>query len=93
MARWPATIATWTSRRYYLYVRRYWPCAWYEVEAKDGRVLHLEAQEDPFALEFTVPPLATLTLGLTRDQLIPLGAGNGLAVGWEGRTLELEALG
>ncbi len=76
---------------YYLYARRYWPCAWYEVEAKDGRVLHLEAQEDPFAVEFGVPPLATLTLGLTRDPLIPLGAGNGLAVGWEGRTLELEA--
>ncbi|MFA4902535.1 MAG: DNA polymerase domain-containing protein [Desulfobaccales bacterium] len=76
---------------YYLYVRRYWPCAWYEVEAKDGRVLHLEAQEDPFAVEFDVPPLATLTLGLTRDPLIPLGAGNGLAVGWEGRSLELEA--
>jgi len=76
---------------YYLYVRRYWPCAWYEVEAKDGRVLHLEAQEDPFAVEFAVPPLATLTLGLTRDPLIPLGAGNGLAVGWEGRSLELEA--
>jgi DNA polymerase elongation subunit (family B) len=76
---------------YYLYARRYWPCAWYEVEAKDGCVLHLEAQEDPFAVEFTVPPLATLTLGLTRDPLIPLGAGNGLAVGWEGRSLELEA--
>ncbi|MHB9075395.1 MAG: DNA polymerase domain-containing protein [Desulfobaccales bacterium] len=76
---------------YYLYVRRYWPCAWYEVEAKDGRLLHLEAQEDPFAVEFAVPPLATLTLGLTRDPLIPLGAGNGLAVGWEGRSLELEA--
>jgi hypothetical protein len=76
---------------YYLYVRRVWPCGWYEVEAEDGRLLHLEAQEDPFALEFATPPLATLTLGLTRDQLIPLGAGNGLAVGWEGRTLELEA--
>jgi DNA polymerase elongation subunit (family B) len=76
---------------YYLYARRYWPCAWYEVEAKDGRIRHLEAQEDPFAVEFSVPPLATLTLGLTRDPLIPLGAGNGLAVGWEGRSLELEA--
>jgi DNA polymerase elongation subunit (family B) len=76
---------------YYLYVRRYWPCAWYEVEAKDGRVLHLEAQEDPFAVEFAVPPLATFTLGLTRDPLVPLGGGNGLVVGWEGRSLELEA--
>ena len=76
---------------YYLYTRRLWPCGWYEVEAEDGRLLHLEPQEDPFALEFTVPPLGTLTLGLTRDPLIPLGAGNGLAVGWEGRTLELEA--
>ena len=75
----------------YLYSRRYWPCAWYEVEAEDGRLLHLEPLEDPFAVEFSVPPLATLTLSLTRDPLIPLGAGNGLAVGWEGRTLELEA--
>jgi hypothetical protein len=76
---------------YYLYARRYWPCAWYEVEAKTGRVLCLEAQEDPFAVEFAVPPLTTMTLGLTRDPLIPLDAGNGLTVGWEGRTLELEA--
>ncbi len=61
------------------------------MEAEDGRLLHLEPLEDPFAVEFAVPPLATLTLGLTRDPLIPLGAGNGLVVGWEGRTLELEA--
>ena len=47
--------------------------------------------EDAFAVEFSAPPLATLTLSLTRDRLIPLGAGNGLAVGFDGRTLELEA--
>jgi DNA polymerase-2 len=76
---------------YYLYARGYWPCAWYEVEAEDGRLLHLDPLEDAFAVEFSVPSLATLTLGLTRDPLIPLGAGNGLAVGWEGRTQELEA--
>jgi DNA polymerase elongation subunit (family B) len=76
---------------YYLYTRRVWPCAWYEVEAEDGRLQHLEPQEDAFAEELSVPPLATLSLGLTRDPLIPLGAGNGLAVGWEGRTLELDA--
>jgi len=76
---------------YYLYVRRYWPCAWYEVEAADGRLLHLEPLEDPFALEFAAPPLATLVLRLTHDPLIPLGAGNGLALDWEGRTLELDA--
>jgi hypothetical protein len=76
---------------YYLYSRLVWPCAWYEVEATSGRLVHLEAQEDPFALEFSVPPLAILTLELTRDPLIPLGAGNGLAVGWEDRTRELDA--
>ena len=59
---------------------------------EDGRLLHLDLLEDPFAVEFSVPPLATLTLSLTRDPLIPLGAGNGLAVGWEARTLELEAV-
>jgi DNA polymerase-2 len=75
---------------YYLYARRYWPCAWYEVEAANGRLLHLEALEDAFAVEFSVPPLATLVLRLTRDPLIPLGAGNGLAVDWDGRTLELD---
>ena len=75
----------------YLYSRRFWPCAWYGVESQDGRLLHLDLLEDPFAVEFSVPPLATLTLSLTRDHLIPLGAGNGLAVGWEARTLELEA--
>ena len=61
------------------------------LEAEDGRLLHLDPLEDAFALEFSAPPLATLTLCLTRDPLIPLGAGNGLAVGWDGRTLELEA--
>ena len=75
----------------YLYSRRLWPCVWYEVEADDGRLLHLDPLEDAFALEFSAPPLATLTLSLTRDRLIPLGAGNGLAVGFDGRTLELEA--
>ena len=68
-----------------------WPCAWYELKAEDGRLLHLDPVEDAFAVEFSVPPLNTLTLSLTRDPLIPLGAGNGLAVGWDGRTLELEA--
>ena len=36
-------------------------------------------------------PLTTLTLIFTRDPLIPLDAGNGLALDWEGRTLELTA--
>ena len=76
---------------YYLYVRRLFPCAWYVWRPRDGRLLRLEPQEEPFALEFYRPPLTTLTLGLTRDPLIPLGAGNGLALGWEGETLELEA--
>ena len=75
----------------YLYSRGFWPCVWYEVEAEDGRLLHLDPMEDAFAVEFSVPPLTTLTLSLTRDRLIPLGAGNGLAVGCDGRTLELEA--
>ena len=76
---------------YYLYVRRLFPCAWYHLEAQGGRLLRLEPLEEAFALEFSPPPLTTLTLGLTRDPLIPLGAGNGLALGWEGETLELEA--
>ncbi len=75
---------------YYLYKRRIWPCAWYGLEVEHGRLVRLTAREEAFALEFSVPSLATLTLGLTRDPLIPLGAGNGLAIGWEGRTLELE---
>jgi DNA polymerase-2 len=75
----------------YLYIRRVWPCVWYKVKAEGGRLLHLDPMEEAFALEFSVPPLATLTLSLTRDPLIPLDAGNGLVVGWEDRTLELEA--
>ena len=35
---------------YYLYSRRVWPCAWYEVEAQDGRLRHLAPQEDAFLL-------------------------------------------
>ena len=72
---------------YYLYARRLFPCAWYRLEAAGGRLLGLEPLEEAFALEFSPPPLTTLTLGLTRDPLIPLGAGNGLALGWDGETL------
>ncbi len=76
---------------YYLYTRKLWPCAWYELEAKDNRLLGISPREDQFALEFSLPPLATMYLGLTRDPLIPLGAGNGVALGWEDCKLEIEA--
>jgi DNA polymerase-2 len=76
---------------YYLYTRKIWPCAWYDLEAAEGRLKAIFPREDQFALEFSPPPLATLHLGLTRDPLIPLGVGNGLSLGWEGETLELEA--
>ncbi|MGD0826798.1 MAG: DNA polymerase domain-containing protein [Desulfobaccales bacterium] len=78
---------------YYLYARRLYPCAWYHLEVGEGRRLRrLDPLEEAFALEFSPPPLlTTLTLSLTRDPLIPLAAGNGLALGWEGRTLELAA--
>jgi DNA polymerase-2 len=76
---------------YYLYCRRLWPCAWYDLEVGAGRLGSIRPLEDQFALEFSPPPLATAHLGLTRDPLIPLGAGNGLALGCEGETRELEA--
>jgi DNA polymerase II len=76
---------------YYLYSRRIWPCLWYDIAVREGRLLHLAPREEAFAPEFSVPPLETLRLGLTRDPLIPLGGGNGVTIGWEGRTLELEA--
>ena len=76
---------------YYLYARRLFPCAWYRLEAQGGRLVQLEPLEEAFALEFSLPPLTTLTLSLTRDPLIPLGAGNGLALGWDGETRELAA--
>ena len=59
--------------------------------AAEGRLLQLAPREEAFALEFSAPPLVTLTLSLTRDPLIPLVAGNGLVISSEGRTLELEA--
>ncbi len=76
---------------YYLYARRLFPCAWYRVEAQGGRLVQLKPLEEAFALEFSPPALTTLTLSLTRDPLIPLGAGNGLALGWDGETRELAA--
>ncbi len=76
---------------YYLYRRRLYPCAWYDLEKGGGRLKALTIREDPFAVEFSLPPLTTLYLGLAKDPLIPLTAGNGLVVGWEGQTLELEA--
>ncbi len=76
---------------YYLYRKGIWPSAWYDLEAREGRLLSLSPREEQFARDVSLPPLTTLGLGLTKDPLIPLGAGNGLAVTWEGRTLELEA--
>jgi DNA polymerase-2 len=74
----------------YLYSRRVWPCAWYELELTGNRLRGLRPLEEQFALELSLPPLVTLHLSLTRDPLIPLEAGNGLALSFEGRTLELE---
>ncbi len=76
---------------YYLYRHRLWPCAWYDLEARDGRLLRLSPLEEQFALEFSLPSLDILTLGLTRDPLIPLAAGNSLAVGGDDYRLEIEA--
>ena len=76
---------------YYLYHRRLWPCAWYDLETRDGRLLSIFPREEQFALELSLPSLSVMTLGLTRDPLIPLAGGNGLAVGWEDHHLELEA--
>ncbi|MFZ5454007.1 MAG: DNA polymerase domain-containing protein [Thermodesulfobacteriota bacterium] len=74
----------------YLYRRQLWPCAWYDLEIKEGRLRRILPLEEQFAVEFSPPPLSIMTLGLTRDPLIPLGAGNGLLVGWEDQRLELE---
>ena len=76
---------------YYLYQRRLHPCAWYELEIEGGRLRGWNSLEDPFAVEFSLPPLSILEVGLTKDPLLPLTAGNGLRLGWEGQTLELEA--
>jgi DNA polymerase II len=76
---------------YYLYRQGLWPGAWYDLEARDGRLAALAPREEQFARDVTLPPLNILGLGLTRDPLIPLGAGNNLSVTWEGLTLELEA--
>ena len=76
---------------YYLYRRGLWPCAWYDLKVGEGRLRGISPLEEQFALEFSPPPLNIMTLGLTRDPLIPLGEGNGLVVGWEDQCLELEA--
>jgi DNA polymerase-2 len=76
---------------YYLYARGLRPCAWYGLEVEAGRLLAVQPLEEPFSLELSLPPLSVLHLGLTRDPLIPLAAGNGLFLSWEDRTLELEA--
>ena len=76
---------------YYLYRQGIWPGAWYDLEVRDGKLAAISPREEQFARDISIPPLAVMGLGLTRDPLIPLGAGNNLAVTWEGRTLELEA--
>jgi DNA polymerase elongation subunit (family B) len=76
---------------YYLYRKGIWPSAWYDLEYREGKLVALAPREEQFARDVSLPPLVTLGLGLTKDPLIPLGAGNNLSVTWEGRTLELEA--
>ena len=76
---------------YYLYCRKLYPCCWYELQTAGDRLAAATALEAQFQEDIAVPPLAALELTLTRDHLIPLGAGNGLALTWEGRTVELEA--
>jgi DNA polymerase II len=76
---------------YYLYRQGMWPSAWYDLSAREGSLVSLAPREEQFARDVSLPPLATLGLSLTQDPLIPLGGGNGLALTWEGRTLELEA--
>ncbi len=76
---------------YYLYCKGIWPSAWYDLETREGKLAALAPREEQFALDVSLPPLATLGLSLTRDPLIPLEGGNGLALTWEDRTLELEA--
>jgi len=76
---------------YYLYSRHLWPSAWYDLEARDGRLVTIAPREEQFARDVSLPPLNILGLGLTKDPLVPLDRGNSLTVTWEGRTLELEA--
>jgi DNA polymerase II len=76
---------------YYLYCRRLFPCCWYDLELVGDRLAAATALEAQFQEDITLPSLAALELTLTRDHLIPLGSGNGLALTWEGRTMELEA--
>ncbi len=76
---------------YYLYTRGLYPCSWYELEADGDRLTAWTALEAQFQEDLTLPPLTTLEMALTRDYLIPLGRGNGLALTWEGRTVELTA--
>lgn len=76
---------------YYLYSRGLYPCSWYELEVDGDRLAGWTALEGQFQEDLTLPPLATLELTLTRDYLIPLDRGNGLALTWEGRTVELAA--
>lgn len=67
------------------------PCSWYELEWQEDRLQAWQPLEEAFAVELMWPELRILELTLTRDYLLPLGAGNDLAVTWEGRTLELTA--
>ncbi len=76
---------------YYLYCRGLLPCCWYDLDIAGDRLVAATALEAQFQEDITLPPLATLELTLTRDYLIPLGSGNGLALTREGRTVELEA--
>ncbi|MBW2135024.1 MAG: hypothetical protein JRG72_07320 [Deltaproteobacteria bacterium] len=76
---------------YYLYEKKLFPCSWYRLETTGDQLDRLSPLEHPFQEEFVLPSLRTMTISLTRDPLIPLEAGNSLALTWEGQTLELEA--
>ncbi len=79
----------------YHYDRNHFPLAFCDFEVEDGRLIAWELKDDPWALDYPLPPLRYMHLALTGSdvsgRIDPNHAARGsLSIGIEGRTFVLE---
>lgn len=77
------------------YERGHFPLARCGFETQDGRLLAFDLRDDPWAVDYDLPPLRTLHLARTGSEVAGQvdpnhGPRGRLALGFEGRTYELE---
>jgi DNA polymerase II len=79
----------------YHYDRGHFPLALCEFEIEDGRLLSHELRDDPWTVDYELPPLTTMHLSLSSSEIAgmldPNHSGRGrIVLSLDGRTYELE---